>query len=78
MQADLSIEIVKVVLLLLMVAVAGAAIYLASALDGLIRPVSRQLLELHKGHIGGLEPSLQYIRRRYISLLSHVDNIDTA
>ena len=78
MQADLSIEVVKVVLLLLMVAVAGAAIYLASALDGLIRPVSRQLLELHKGHSGGLEPRLQYIRQRYISLLSHVDNIDTA
>jgi exonuclease VII small subunit len=78
MQADLSIEVVKVVLLLLMVAVAGSAIYLASALDVLIRPVSRQLLELHKGHSGALEPRLLYIKQRYISLLSHVDNIDTA
>jgi|694.fasta_scaffold18191_10 hypothetical protein len=78
MQADLSIEVVKVLLLLLMVAVAGSAIYLANALDVLIRPISRQLLELHKGHSEALEPRLLYIRQRYISLLSHVDNIDTA
>ena len=78
MQADLSIEMAKVILLLLMLAVAVAAIYLTSTINKLIRPISRQLIELHKGDIGGLEPRLQYIRQRYISLLSHVDNIDTA
>jgi len=78
MQADLSIEVVKVVLLLLMAAVAGAAFYLARALDLLIGPVTRQLLQLHKGSVGALDPRLQTIRQRYISLLSHVDNIDTA
>ena len=78
MQADLSIEVAKVILLLLMIAVAGAATYLTSALNVLIRPISRQLIEMHKGDTGGLEPRLQYIRQRYIALLSHVDNIDTA
>ncbi|CAK6689812.1 hypothetical protein [Synechococcus sp. CBW1107] len=78
MEADLSIEVAKVILLLLMIAVAGAATYLTSALNVLIRPISRQLIELHKGDTGGLEPRLQYIRQRYIALLSHVDNIDTA
>lgn len=61
-----------------MIAVAGAASYLTSALNGLIRPISRQLIELHKADTGGLEPRLQYIRQRYFALLSHVDNIDTA
>jgi hypothetical protein len=78
MQADLSIEVAKVILLLLMFVVAGAAAYLGNALNSLIRPISRQLIELHKGDTGGLEPRLQYIRQRYIALLSHVDNIDTA
>ena len=78
MQADLSIEVAKVILLLLMFVVAGAAAYLGNALNSLIRPISRQLIELHKGDAGGLEPRLQYIRQRYIALLSHVDNIDTA
>jgi len=78
MEADLSIELAKVILLLLMIAVAGAASYLASALNVLIRPISRQLIELHKGDAEGLEPRLQYIRQRYIALLSHVDNIDTS
>lgn len=77
-QADLSIEVAKVILLLLMVAVAGAAIYLTISLNALIRPISRQLLELHKGDTGGLGQRLEYIRHRYIALLSHVDNIDTA
>ena len=78
MEADLLIDVAKVILLLLMVAVAGAAIYLTSALNALIRPISRELLELHKGDTGGLGPRLEYIRQRYIALLSHVDNIDTA
>jgi hypothetical protein len=78
MQADLSIEVAKVILVLLMIAVAGAAAYLTRALNSLIRPISRQLIELHKGKIGGLEPKLQYIRQRYISLLAHVDNVNTA
>lgn len=78
MQADLSIEVAKVILLLLMIAVAGAATYLTNALNSLIRPISRQLIELHKGDTGQLEPRLHYIRKRYISLLEHVDNIDTA
>jgi hypothetical protein len=78
MGANLSIEVAKVILLLLMIAVGGAAIYLTSALNTLIRPISRQLLELHKGDTGGLGTRLEYIRQRYIALLSHVDNIDTA
>ena len=77
MQADLSIEVAKVILLLLMIAVAGAAAYLTRALNSLIRPISRQLIELHKGKIGGLEPKLQYNKPRNNSLLDHVDNIKT-
>jgi hypothetical protein len=78
MQADLSIEVAKVILLVLMFVVAGAAAYLGSTLNSLIRPISRQLIELHKGDTRGLESRLQYIRQRYIALLSHVDNIDAA
>lgn len=78
MGANLSIEVAKVILLLLMIAVGGAAIYLTSALNTLIRPISRQLIELHKGDTGGLGSKLDSIRKRYITLLSHVDNIDTA
>ncbi len=85
-QADLSIEVAKVILLLLMIAVAGAATYLTSALNALIRPISRQLIEMHKYDPSTLQSSLQAakqprlreIRERYIALLSHVDNIDTA
>jgi hypothetical protein len=78
MQSDFFIELVKIVLLLLMAAVAGAALYLTRALNRLIRPISRQLIELHKDGGGVLEPRLDHIRHRYILLLSHVDNIDTA
>lgn len=86
MEADLSIEVAKVILLLLMIAVAGAATYLTGALNTLIRPISHQLIELHKYDPSTLQPSLQAakqprlreIRKRYIALLSHVDNIDTA
>jgi hypothetical protein len=78
MGTNLSIEVAKVILFLLMIAVGGAAIYLTSALNTLIRPISRQLIELHKGDTGGLGSKLDSIRKRYIALLSHVDNIDTA
>ena len=86
MEADLSIEVAKVILLLLMIAVAGAATYLTSALNVLIRPISRQLIEMHKYDPSTLQSSLQAakqprlreIRERYVALLSHVDNIDTA
>ena len=86
MEADLSIEVAKVILLLLMIAVAGAATYLTSALNDLIRPISRQLIEMHKYDPSTLQSSLQAakqprlreIRERYVALLSHVDNIDTA
>jgi len=69
-----------------MIAVAGAATYLTSALNALIRPISRQLIEMHKYDPSTLQSSLQAakqprlreIRERYIALLSHVDNIDTA
>jgi len=85
-QADLTIEVAKVVLLLLMIAVAGAATYLTSALNGLIRPISRQLIEMHKYDPSTLQSSLQAakqpqlrkVRDRYIALLEFVDNIDTA
>jgi hypothetical protein len=86
MQADLSVEVAKVILLLLMIAVAGAAMYLTSALNNLIRPISRQLIEMHKYDPATLQsslhaakqPRLRDIRERYIALLSHVDSIDTA
>lgn len=78
MQFDLSVEVAKVVVLLLIFVVTGTAIILTRALNDLIRPISRQLIEMHKGNTGGLEPKLGHIRLRYISLLSHVDNIDTA
>jgi hypothetical protein len=86
MQADLSVEVAKVILLLLMIAVAGAAMFLTSALNNLIRPISRQLIEMHKYNPSTFhsslpaskQPRLRDIRERYIALLSHVDNIDTA
>ena len=86
MQADLLMEVAKVILLLLMFAVAGIAVYLTSALNKLIRPISRQLVEMHIYDEGMLNASLQTakqprlrdIRERYIALLSHVDNINTA
>lgn len=86
MQADLSVEVAKVILLLLMIAVAGAAMFLTSALNNLIRPISRQLIEMHKYDPSTLQsslhaakqPRLRDIRERYIALLSHVDNIDTS
>lgn len=78
MQDDLSIEVAKVILLLLMFVVAGTASILSNALNSLIRPISRQLIELHKGGTEVLEPRLKLIKHRYIALLSHVDNIDTA
>lgn len=78
MQSDLSTEVAKVVVLLLIIVVTGTAIILTGALNDLIRPISRQLIEMHKGSAGRLEPKLGHIRQRYISLLSHVDNIDTA
>ena len=86
MQDDLLMEGAKVILLLLMLAIAGAAVYLTSALNNLIRPISRQLVEMHIYDEGMLNASLQTakqprllnIRKRYIALLSHVDNINTA
>jgi len=86
MQADLLMEGAKVILLLLMFAIAGAAIHLTRALNNLIRPISRQLIEMHiydKGMMhaslqAAKQPRLREIRERYIALLSHVDNINTA
>jgi hypothetical protein len=78
MQTDLSVEIAKVVLIILMFLVGGAAIFLIRKLNGLIRPISRQLIELHKCDTGTLEPRLEQIEYRYIELNKHVDNIDAA
>ena len=86
MQAELLMEGFKVILLLLMFGITGAAVYLTSALNNLIRPISRQLVEMHIYDEGMLNASLQTakqprlrdIRERYIALLSHVDNINTA
>ena len=78
MQTDLSVEIAKVVLIILMFIVGGVAIFLIRELNGLILPISRQLIELHKGDIGMLEPRLEKIEHRYIALNDHVDNIDAA
>jgi hypothetical protein len=86
MGADLSIEVAKVILLLLMFLVAGAAAYLTTALNKLIGPISRELIDLHKTSKGvsardlelSRHPRLQYIRDRYEELIPHVDNIDTA
>jgi hypothetical protein len=78
MQTDLSVEIAKVVLIILMFMVGGAAIFLIRTLNGLIRPISRQLIELHKGDTAMLETRLQKIEHRYIALNEHVDNIDAA
>jgi len=78
MQPDISIEVGKVILLLLMFAVAGAATYLTILLNKLIRPISRQLIELHKGDSSALHTKLHSIKQRYISLLPFVENIDAA
>ena len=86
MQAELSVGVAKVVLLLLMIGVAGTALVLTNELNNLIRPISRQLIEMHiydKGMMhaslqAAKQPRLREIRERYIALLSHVDNINTA
>lgn len=86
MQAELSVGVAKVVLLLLMIGVAGTALILTNELNNLIRPISRQLIEMHiydKGMMhaslqAAKQPRLREIRERYIALLSHVDNINTA
>ena len=86
MQADLLMEGAKVILLLLMFAIAGVAVYLTRVLNNLIRPISRQLVEMHIYDEGMLnvslqtakQPRLRDIRERYIALLSHVDSINTA
>lgn len=69
-----------------MIAVAGAATYLTSALNGLIRPISRHLIEMHNCDPSTLQSSLQAakqpclrkVRDKYVDLLSHVDNVDAA
>ena len=78
MQTDLSFEIAKVALLILMFMVAGAAIFLIRSLNVLICPISCQLIELHKGDTGRLETRLLIIKDRYRALNNHVDNIDAA
>ena len=86
MQAELLMEGFKVILLLLMFAIAGVAVYLTRVLNNLIRPISRQLVEMHIYDEGMLnvslqtakQPRLRDIRERYIALLSHVDSINTA
>ena len=78
MQTDLSVEIAKVVLIILMFMVGGAAIFLIGKLNGLILPISLQLIELHKRDAGMLKPRLLIIKDRYRALNDHVDNIDAA
>jgi hypothetical protein len=78
MQGNLSTEMAKVILILLMLAVAGVASYLTILLNKLIRPISHQLIELHKDDVGRLSPRLQHIEDRYMALNRRVDNIDAA
>ena len=86
MEADLSIEVAKVILLLLMFTVTGVAAYLMTALKKLINPISQELLDSHNKPQGSpshelrscRHPRLQTIRNRYEALIPFVDNIDTA
>lgn len=77
---DALIELAKVVILLLMLVVAFVAIYLSGRLSRLTTPLAAKLAQLHQDDSWSLEigDRLERVRNRYIALLTHVDNVDTA
>ncbi len=77
---DNLINLSKVVILLLMVAVAFVAIDLSGRLARLTTPLACRLVELHQddSEVPELGDRLERIKNRYIALLSHVDQVDTA
>lgn len=74
------INLSKVVILLLMVAVAFVAIVLSGRLAHLTTPLAARLAQLHQddSEVPELGDRLERIKNRYIALLSHVDQVDTA
>lgn len=73
-------DFVRVVLLLVMIATAGSTLLLSRRLNRRIQPLAHQLLQAHQSNadliLEGEE--LQIIKARYIDLLEHVDDVDTA
>ncbi|MGB5136818.1 MAG: hypothetical protein WBN89_16795 [Prochlorococcaceae cyanobacterium] len=74
------INLSKVVILILMVAVAFVAIHLSGRLASLTTPLAARLAQLHQDNSEAPElgDRLERIKNRYIALLSHVDQVDTA
>ncbi len=74
------INLSKVVILLLMVAVAFVAINLSGRLARLTTPLANRLAQLHQEDSDEPElgDRLERIKNRYIALLSHVDQVETA
>jgi hypothetical protein len=74
------IEPLKGAIVLLMLAVMAAAIGMALQLRRHTGPLEEQLQTLHRTSMASehLIPRLREVERRYISLIKHVDNVDTA
>ncbi|MCP9819885.1 hypothetical protein KBZ18_10305 [Synechococcus sp. Cruz-9H2] len=74
------INLSKVVILLLMIAVAFVAINLSGRLVRLTTPLANKLAQLHQDDSDEPElgDRLERIKNRYIALLSHVDQVETS
>jgi len=74
------INLSKVVILIVMVVVAFLAIDLSRRLARLTSPLATRLAQLHQddSEIPELGDRLERIKTRYIALLCHVDQVDTA
>lgn len=74
------LNLAKVFILLLMVLVALVALVVSSQLGRLTSPLASRLALLHQDDSQQLElgDRLERIKNRYISLLSHVDEVDAA
>lgn len=76
---DSLIEPFKVIIVALAFVVFASALLLSIQLRRKTRPLEKQLQALHRSEIPAdlLNPLLREIEARYISLLSHVDTVDT-
>lgn len=72
--------LVQAVILFVMVAIGVSSLLLSRKLKRLIQPLSGKLALAHQqaSETDGLTDELQRIRSRYICLLEHVDDVDTA
>jgi len=78
--AQALIEVVRIIILLLMLAVAGGSIQLSIALNRLLRPIAQSLTAQHHSlaPAGQLSPKLERCQEHYASLLAKADEVDSA